>query len=167
MNETTLKLNKTISAPLAKPVEPEYIEEYDYEPQSAIAIPPMPDQDEYIYRWLRYRKGAEDDYVYVSSKLREGWKFVDAGDLPDGYYTASLESKINKLAGTATNGDLVLAKIPRKRAAQIRHAAEEQAFRMGQAVDARQLKVKVDGHMHEIHNSNISVARTGRQARFD
>lgn len=156
-----LKLKReAIEMPLESGVEEEY------NPARALDIPPMPDSDEYVYRWIRFRAGAEDDYNNISARLREGWKFVKAEEVPEGYVFPGLESKMGALSGCAMNGDLVLAKLPRKRSDAIRKWAEDVANNAERAYNMRTISYNDGGQTHQFANDGSQRVTRGRKPSF-
>jgi hypothetical protein len=138
--------------------------EEEYNPPDALAIPPMPDTDAYVYRWIRYRAGNEEDYTNINARLREGWKFVQLEELPEGYVFPSIGSKIQILDGCALNGDLVLAKLPRRKAEAIRRFAEERGQMAERAFDAKTISYD-DGMGPRVHFANEGSKRIARGRR--
>lgn len=137
--------------------------EEEYTPHRALEIPPMPDDDQYIYRWIRFRAGAEDDYNNISARLREGWTFVNREDVPANYVFPGLQSKMDALVGAATNGDLVLAKLPRRKGEAMQRYAEQRAYEAEQAYNLKMVRSE-DGIMLTNEGSR-SISR-GRRPSF-
>lgn len=141
--------------------------EEEYNPTNALDIPPMPDQATYQYRWIRYRAGNQEDYNSINARLREGWKFVLLKDVPEDYVFPTVGSNISILDGCALNGDLVLAKMPRKRAEAMQRVAEDRANMAEAAFNARRIAAEDDGGMtHHLQNSGKSSYSRGRRPSF-
>lgn len=149
-------------------LEPEVLEidlEEEYNPAGALDIPYMHDSDRYIYRWVRWRDGAGDDYRNVTARLRDGWVFVKEEDIPPGYVFPGLKSNIPQLAGCATNGDLVLAKLPRKRALQIQEWSQQLAIEAEQAYDRQRIRPEGSDYTYDRTGSKeVSFGR--RKPKF-
>lgn len=141
--------------------------EEEYTPPNALEIPPMPDADQYVYRWIRFRVGSEDDYSNISKRMREGWKFVPMADMPEGFVFPAVGPKIQALEGTAVNGDLVLAKLPRRRAEAILQFAIDQANEAERAYDLKTVSYDdgTGGRVQLTNNSSRSFSR-GRRPSF-
>lgn len=140
--------------------------EEEYNPTSALTIPPMADDDVYQYRWIRFRTGSEDDFNNVSARLRDGWEFVKEVDIPTNFIFPSLESKISALAGCATNGDLVLAKLPRKKAEAIQKWAEDRANMAEQAFNLQTINYEDGGRRIQFQNDGQRSVSRGRKPSF-
>lgn len=141
--------------------------EEEYNPPDALAIPPMPDSDMYSYRWIRYRVGDADDYTSVNTRLREGWTFVPAEDVPPGYVFPTAGTKIELLNGCAFNGDLVLAKLPRRRADAIQRFAEDRANAAERAFDQKTLSYEdAQGNAVRLSNNSSRSISRGRRPSF-
>lgn len=118
----------------------------DYVEPSMLDIPEFDDNDQYVYRWLRITIRGEDDYNNISRRQREGWTFVKAEDLPDGFRFGTLNSTKNpEFDGCVRNGDLVLGKLPRKKAEGYMRRVFQNAQNAQQAISNRRLVDKDTG----------------------
>lgn len=141
--------------------------EEEYTPPNALEIPEMPDADQYAYRWIRFRVGNDDDYSNISKRMREGWKFVQMADMPEGFVFPAIGSQISALEGAATNGDLVLAKLPRRRAEAILKFAVDQANNAEQAYDLKTVNYDDGtGRMVQLANEGSKRYSRGRRPSF-
>lgn len=140
--------------------------EEEYNPPRALEIPHMGDEDQYVYRWIRFRTGSEDDYNNVSARMREGWQFVAESDIPTNYIFSSLGSKIDVLSGCAINGDLVLGKLPRKKAEAIRRWAEDRANQAEEAYDLKTINYEDGGRRIQFANEGNKRVSRGRRPQF-
>jgi hypothetical protein len=139
----------------------------EYTPPNALEIPPMPDADAFVYRWIRFRVGDQDDFNSISQRMREGWSFVPIEEVPDGYVFPGLESKISALAGAAINGDLVFAKLPRRKAEAIQKWAEDRAIQAEQAFDLKTISYEDgSGRTQRFANEGSKRFSRGRRPSF-
>ena len=153
--------SNAVEEPLENPLDMEY------NVPNALEIPTMPDEDQYLYRWIRFRTGSEEDYTNVSMRMREGWAFVPMEEVPHGYVFPALDSKISMLAGTAINGDLVLAKLPRSRAEAIQHWAEDRANEAERAFDSKTISYDdSQGRAQRLTNDSTKRLSRGRKPSF-
>lgn len=153
--------NNATDEPLENPLDMEYT------PPNALEIPPMPDADQYVYRWLRFRVGDQEDFNNISQRMREGWAFVPLEEVPQGYVFPGLDSKIPVLAGMAINGDLVFAKLPRRKAEAIQKWAEDRAIQAEQAFDLKTISYDDNtGRAQRLSNESTKRFSRGRRPSF-
>lgn len=141
--------------------------EEEYTPPDALEIPPMPDAAQFAYRWIRFRVGGDDDHNNISARMRDGWSFVAATDVPEGYVFPTIGSKLEILDGCAINGDLVLAKLPRKKAEAIQRFAEGRANMAEEAFDRRTVSYDdSSGNRHQFASEGSKSISRGRRPSF-
>jgi len=99
---------------------------------------PTPDaEDGYVFRWVRTSIAGTSDTKNVSSKFREGWEPVRAGDYPELKIVSDLDSRF---PDNIEVGGLILCKCPAELMEQRRHAQQMQAEGQMQAVDNSYLR---------------------------
>lgn len=141
--------------------------EDEYNAMDALAVPPMPDDDRYVYRWIRYRSGNEEDYSSINFRMREGWRFVKVEEIPPEFVFPSLGSNISALEGCVLNGDLVLAKLPRRRADAIKKLAEDRANMAERAYDMQTIQAEDStGQARALINQGSRSVTRGRRPSF-
>jgi hypothetical protein len=139
----------------------------EYNPPNALEIPPMPDVDQFAYRWIRFRNGDQEDFNNISHRMREGWAFVPQEEVPAGFVFPGLDSKITALAGAAINGDLVLGKLPRRKAEAIQKWSEDRAIQAEQAFDMKTVSYEDSaGRQQRFANESSKRLSRGRRPSF-
>ena len=99
--------------------------------------------------------------------MREGWAFVPIEEVPHGYVFPGLESKISALAGAAINGDLVFAKLPRRKAEAIQKWAEDRSIQAEQAYDLKTISYDdASGRKQQFANEGSKRFSRGRKPSF-
>lgn len=143
----------------------------DFSLGNALEIPSFPDSDQYTYRWIRVKVGADDDVNNINQRLRQGWRFVKEEEVPSELRAAMILPTIKSgqamLNGVIQNGDLALAKIPKERAEAIADQAHQAAARQMAAVDARLIAFEDGGANYTLRNNSTSRTRVGREAHLD
>jgi hypothetical protein len=144
----------------------------DLAPIDALDIPPFPDSDQFNYRWLRVKVGADDDIKNINSRLREGWTFVKEEDIPEDvrsiYILPVIKAGLAVLNGVVQNGDLALGKIERDKAEALMEVARAATARQMMAVDARLIDFEdVGGSRHRFRNDSTSRVRVGKTSHLD
>jgi hypothetical protein len=149
-----------------KPPALESLEEEEYNPARLLDIPTFGDEDRYVYRWIRFRAGSEDDYNNVGARMRQGWVFVKLDEVPEGYVFPAIGSKIEHLQNCVVNGDLVLAKLPRSKAKAMQKWAEDQANNAEAGFNSRLIRYEDGGNVHTFDNQGSRTVTRGVRPSF-
>lgn len=140
---------------------------YDYKEPDLLSMPTFGDEDQYAYRWIRVMIRGELDYQNISRRLREGWTFVQADDVPDEFRgpmgPVTQVHRDAQLEGCLRQGDLALAKIPMSKAVAYKRHVEGQAATMYNAFNRKLLRDDETGAV--LHND--SSHRVTRDISFD
>lgn len=144
----------------------ETLEEEVYNPSSQLEIPQFGDEDQYVYRWIRFRTGTEDDYTSISTRMRQGWKFVQTAEAPENFLFPTIGPKIAQLEGCITVGDLVLGKIARSKSRAMQKWAEDQANGAEAGFNERMIRYNDDGTAHQFVNDGSRRVTRGRRPSF-
>lgn len=104
-----------------------------WSPVKKLDTPPPPDG--YEYRWIRGSFLGQEDANNISYRMREGWEFVQASSLPDGWDLPCLGEDKGRLAGVVHNEGLFLAKIPVETIQERRAYYEGKTSQANEALD--------------------------------
>jgi len=125
-----------------------------------------PDAPEgYAYRWVRFRKGGEDDYTSIRSRLKQGYEVVTAAELGDDL--ADVMPGGGRFEGAVIHKDVMLMKVAEPIKEQRIEYYQEVNDRLDAAV-RHEYESKGDPRMpfRNERRSSVSVGR-GRKASFE
>lgn len=102
-------------------------------PKPKLDVPAPPEGFE--YRWIRMSMLGQEDANNVSYRVREGWEFVQASELPADYHMPVYEDEKSRFSGVVYSEGLLLAKMPTEMVNQRREYYEGMSQKAQSALD--------------------------------
>lgn len=122
--------------------EPVHEDVGDWSPPSLLEAPPP--RPGYVQRWIRVRRGNQDDLQNFMSRRREGWQPRDPGSVPGGF-DAPTQNHGNFGRCIMVEG-MVLCEMSKRRNEQRRAFYQGQLAKQTDSVERQLLKIQQPGH---------------------
>jgi len=131
----------------------------DWQPPALLDAPPP--RPGYVQRWVRVRRGGQDDLDNFMARRREGWQPRDPSSVP-GYIVAPTAAHGHFGRCIMVEG-MVLCEMPAKRNAQRKAYYETRLAQQTTAVEKQLLKVQTPGHpIDRVAQTRVSVGHGKR-----